>query len=613
MARDHRGMGFRPDRRDPIGCNPFCLLLSTRGHVLRDRPRAVITIALSLAMAWAALGVAPAAAADPLKVVIIVGPTGQQTDSYRSTGNAVANAAEAAGAEVVKVYSPRATWSRVRNAVVGANIVVYLGHGNGYPNPYGSSEQTDRHNGWGLNRTTTNGDSDNWSTTMVYCGEKAIRGTLTASDGAAQWNYCGGKTNTDGIAPAANWVMIYNKACYTPGASEGWDVKATESVAFQRVRNYSYPALREGAGAYFATDMHQGAQQLVDLVLRNRQMTFGDIAEAANGFQLSAQRRFDHTDLVGREVWIQRTNTTMGTDYWFAYAGNPNLTPSGEMGVYVPPAAPLVTAASPAADAADVPADATVRVTFDQHVTGVGTGSFKLADVYGLRIPGSVTYTSSTRTARFIPDSPLESGMTYKVSLTNGIRSALGARMDATSWQFTVDGALQESTTAYAPAAGLDLGPGTNTGYKFAADGAMVGSKHATLAAPLTVTTTLRRSIANQRGTWFYVASGTWKGYWLRGSSAVTLSGATAASLPAPDTFNPARRIAIRTGTHTGYQFDEDGGMTAARTGTVVYQSAHTTELSARPGQSGLWYQVTSGTWKGYWLRASEVVRLIAE
>ena len=77
---------------------------------------------------------------------------------------------------------------------------------------------------------------------MVYCGEKALLGTLT-SDSAAQWGYCGGKTNTDGITPAPNWVMIYSNACYTPGAGEGWDMPATEAVALQRVRNYSYPAL----------------------------------------------------------------------------------------------------------------------------------------------------------------------------------------------------------------------------------------------------------------------------------------------------------------------------------------------------------------------------------
>ena len=119
------------------------------------------------------------------KVAIIVGPVGGMTDGYRRSANRVANAAIAAGATVVKAYSPRATWAKVRAAVAGANIVVYFGHGNGYPNPYTSGyEYTDRVNGFGLNRTTENGDKDDWSTTMVYCGEKAFLGTLTASDGA---------------------------------------------------------------------------------------------------------------------------------------------------------------------------------------------------------------------------------------------------------------------------------------------------------------------------------------------------------------------------------------------------------------------------------------------
>ena len=232
--------------------------------------------------------------------------------------------------------------------MAGASVVVYLGHGNGSPSPYSSSEWPDRNNGWGLNRTINGGDSDDWSTKMVYCGEKALLGTLTASDGAAQWAHCGGKTNTDGIAPAADWVMIYNKACYAPGAGEGWDVKATESVAFQRVRNYSYPALKGGAGAYFATDMYQGGQQLVDLVLRHRDWTFGAITEAATGYSSTAQRRDAHPDLVGREVWTQRTTNSMGTDYWLAYAGRPSLTPAGADGVYVSPPGPTVVVGQPA-------------------------------------------------------------------------------------------------------------------------------------------------------------------------------------------------------------------------------------------------------------------------
>jgi putative cell wall-binding protein len=296
---------------------------------LRDRISYVVVTALALAVTWSALAVAPVGAAAP-KVVIIVGPTGSQTSSYRSTGDSIAATATAAGATVVKVYSPKATWANVRAAVNGANIIVYLGHGNGYPNPYNSVESTDRVNGWGLNRTTTNGDSDNWSTTMVYCGEKALLGTLTSSDGAAQRQYCSG-----GITPAPGFVMIYNKACYTPGAGEGWDVKATESVAFQRVRNYSYPVLKKGASAYFATDLYNGAQYLVDTILRHPTMTYGDVARNAPGYDAVAQRHFGHPDLSGKQVWIQRTGSN--PDYWFGYAGNPAASYANPN---APPAAP---------------------------------------------------------------------------------------------------------------------------------------------------------------------------------------------------------------------------------------------------------------------------------
>jgi hypothetical protein len=579
---------------------------------LRDRTRSAFTLAVGLAMAWSVLAAAPVAAADPLKVVIIVGPTGALTASYKVTGNQIASVATAAGAEVVKVYSPRATWSRVRSAVAGASVVVYLGHGNGSPSPYSSSEWPDRHNGWGLNRTVNGGDSDNWSTTMVYCGEKALLGTLTASDGAAQWNYCGGKKGTDGIAPAANWVMIYSKACYTPGAGEGWDVKATESVAFQRVRNYSYPALKVGAGAYFATDMYQGAQQLVDLVLRQRDWTFGAIAEAANGYSSTAQRRDDHPDLSGREVWIQRTSTSMGTDYWLAYAGRPSLTPSGAEGVYVSPPGPSVAAVSPADDAVEVADGTPVTVTFDQPVTGLSTTSFRVADLHGLQVPGTVTYSSSTRTATFTPSVSMEPGTTYRASLSTDVRGALGKRLAATSWRFTMAGDLDPGITVYAPATSLSLGVGTNTGYRFTLDGKLTLSKHGTLASAATVTTSLRRTIAGQAGTWFYVTSGTWKGYWLRESDAVSLPGGSVATTGGDEAFDPPARVGARKGTHTAYTFSPSGAMSGTRTSTGRYREGNAAELRALPGQTGRWFRMTSGPWKGYWLRASTVVALVS-
>ena len=80
-----------------------------------------VALIASLTLISSLMAAAPAGAAvTPQKVVIIVGPTGALTDNYRSKGDSIALAAEAAGAIAVKVYSPNATWANVRAAVNGA-------------------------------------------------------------------------------------------------------------------------------------------------------------------------------------------------------------------------------------------------------------------------------------------------------------------------------------------------------------------------------------------------------------------------------------------------------------------------------------------------------------
>ena len=298
------------------------------------RLRVFAVTALFAAVSLFVPATAPVAAAGE-KVAVIVGPVGSLTSNYRTRGDQVAAAATAAGATVVKVYSPNATWANVRAAVNGANVVVYFGHGNGYPNPYTvGTEYTDRVNGWGLNRTTTNGDADNWSSTMVYCGEKALLGTLTSSDGAAQWSYCGGSTNTDGIAPAANFTMVYGQAHYAPGFGERYEQSTpltTLTQAQQRVRNYSTPALRLG-GNYLAT-AYGDAHDIVRRVLTMPTTAFADIFAAGRGWSPSSAVSMAHPDVSGRQVWVQRTSISgfhFGEpDYWYAFAGIPSRTPSG--------------------------------------------------------------------------------------------------------------------------------------------------------------------------------------------------------------------------------------------------------------------------------------------
>ena len=302
---------------------------------MRDRIGAAVIAAVTLSMAVLVAAPAPAAAAAP-KVAIIVGPVGSLTSTYRTYANEAATAATAAGATVVKAYSPSATWANVKAAVNGANVVVYFGHGNGFPNPYGSNELTDRTNGWGLNTKTTNGDADSWSAsppTLVYCGERALLGTLTSSDDATRRTYCGGTAN-DGITPAPGFTMIYAQAHYAPGFGERYTKETpltTLSQAQQRVRNYSMPILRLG-GTFLAT-AYGDADEIVSRVLTQRTSSYRTIFAAGRGYSPSTLTDIAHQDVAGARVWVQRT-TISGfhfgqPDYWYAFAGDPNRTPAG--------------------------------------------------------------------------------------------------------------------------------------------------------------------------------------------------------------------------------------------------------------------------------------------
>jgi hypothetical protein len=324
-----------------------------------------ILVILSLIASVALAATPEPVRAGAQKVVIIVGPIGATTSNYRAKGDQIAATATAAGAQVVKVYSPNATWAKVREAVDGANVIVYLGHGNGFPNPYSATQNTDRVNGWGLNMIAgkdakdPTGDGDVINQSLVYCGEKALLGTLSSADGAAQRQYCSGGP----ISPAPNFVMIYSNACYAPGAGEQRPAP-DEEVAVARVANFSRPILALG-GTYLATDL--GSAKLVELVLTERGTAFGEIFEMGNGFSAPALRRFDHPDASGSEVWVQKTAGWGGdADYWYAFAGKPARTPAGSLVAYTPPGPKYIAFT----DIADSPFRGDIRWLAATGITG---------------------------------------------------------------------------------------------------------------------------------------------------------------------------------------------------------------------------------------------------
>ena len=292
------------------------------------------------------------------------GPTGPQTDFYRKQANKYAATAEANGATVAKVYSPNATWPKVLAAVDGANVIMYLGHGNGFPNPYSAywcdftanttnlaCEQKDRDNGWGVNKVGGGKGGGDDESNMIYCGEEALLGTLSPTN--SRYKYCEG-----GISPAPGFVMIYSGACYAPGAGETGD--ATETIARERVRHFSYPVFALGGSGYFASDV--GAGSLLDLVLSNPTMPYSHVAEAGSGYDAAAQRHFSHPDVSGAQIWIQKTHDLGRSDYWYAFAGNPNAS-------YDDPSAPPPTSSL----------DVTRYAGSDRYATAaaVSAGSFE--------------------------------------------------------------------------------------------------------------------------------------------------------------------------------------------------------------------------------------------
>ena len=189
--------------------------------------KTAVAVALLLV---ASLGiVVPAAAAatvasDP-KVVIIVGATHGATAHYRTYADHAYAEAIKYTSNVVKVYSPNATWAKVKAAVAGASVVIYMGHGNGWPSPYTYDPKYTTKDGFGLNAVAGNGDYNN-----KYYGEPYV--------------------STLDLAPGA--IVLLHHLCYASGNSSSGDPEPTIPVARQRADNYAAGFLKAGAAAVIA-------------------------------------------------------------------------------------------------------------------------------------------------------------------------------------------------------------------------------------------------------------------------------------------------------------------------------------------------------------------------
>lgn len=193
--------------------------------------KSTVALVLVLLASIGAMAPTPAAASEA-KVVIIVGATHGATPRYRELADRAYAEATNYTSNVVKVYSPNATWALVKSAVSGASVVIYFGHGNGWPSPYTYDPRFTTKNGFGLNKVEGAGDNNN-----VYYGEPYV--------------------STLDLAPGA--VVMLHHLCYAAGNSEPGQAEPSVSVARQRVDNYAAGFLQAGASAVIA-DGHAGPE-----------------------------------------------------------------------------------------------------------------------------------------------------------------------------------------------------------------------------------------------------------------------------------------------------------------------------------------------------------------
>ena len=269
--------------------------------------RSTFAVVLALVAMLGAYGPVAAAQTSTAKVVIIVGATHGETAKYRSNADELYAEAIRHTPNVTKVYSPNATWSAVKAATVGANIVIYLGHGNGWPSPYTFDPSYTTKNGFGLNATAGNGDYNN-----KYYGEPSIRT----------------------LALAPNAVVFFHHLCYASGNSESSSQNPTLSVARQRVDNYATAFLAAGASVVIA-DGHSHTGYYLRALFTTAQ-PLGQLWRGAPNYH-GNDIPFTPTRSTGAAVLDPNTGGSSPTGYYRSIVGNLSVMSHQVLGIKLPP------------------------------------------------------------------------------------------------------------------------------------------------------------------------------------------------------------------------------------------------------------------------------------
>ncbi|MGH2444866.1 MAG: Ig-like domain-containing protein [Candidatus Limnocylindria bacterium] len=508
--------------------------------------RPLLHAVLALVCLAAALGLPTSTlAAGSVKVAIIVGPVGDLTPTYLAIAETAAHAAERHGGTVARAYSPHATPANVLAAVEGANVIIYFGHGYGHPSPYGGLN-TARQNGWALQGPRAHGThGDSLGGELAYYGEDWI---------------------VANARPAPGFVMIYSNTCYAPGASEGGDPVATPWVAARRVASYSRSVFEMGGSAYFATDFDRGGADLVSRLLANRSASYGNAFASDSRFLPWALTTQPHHFSAGQQLWLHRSKYTDGpSNYWYAFAGNPDLSPLRAWDRAAPRAALVAPVVGPVTDAVEVAPDVAVKVRFDEPVHWLTPAVLRLEDAAGSVIPGALAYDAASRTATLQPAKPLPLSARITVVLADGVTDAAGNRVAPVSWSLRTWTDADPLTDDLR----LILEPGAHELVKLAPGGSIAERRELDAGASRFVRAAQRARLVGQDGSWFELAGDDLAGWWIAESADAHARGLTEEAILAPHASVP-----LPPGDRALYAMESGAPVVAGELATAVEQEA---------------------------------------
>ena len=291
--------------------------------------------------------------------------------------------------------------------------------------------------------------------------------------------------------------------------------------------------------------------------------------------------------------YLLRLTATVAGSSHVAPATGVNPVVLARWGVTADLTPPTVAALAPLGTS--VPTTASVTVRFSEPVTGISGSSLVLIDVATAKnLSATVSYDAASRVATLRPALALTPGHTYRAALTSAIRDAVGNALSPISWPFTT---LNPLITLYNPARSLVLAAGTTTGYRFDAQGNVIGTRTYTLAQSSSALTSQRsKAIPGHPGAWFLVVNGVWAGYWIQESPRVYLPG-----IAEQVAYSPAHTVSFQAGPHTGYRFGSTWQVAGSKSYTLVSASSASTDRWAIINGRA-YVSIVNGVWAGYWM-----------